>query len=214
MSEDTPVTYNKICSVCSARWASDETALDGYVHIGLCAKHADRLPIHDPRDKARRDSRSHKLRMGKKSGSYPFGTIPAKRCKESRHSRGSTFLVGGIKTIPTVEMKQAHDYNVCTASYGWRKLVIKIRKCISCQMLFESISARMCGCMSAEYLTPATLMGTEMIYADTWGKSDCKRRKGRSDGAAPDDKLPSYGNKRSISRQWVSRNVPRSGYDS
>ena len=51
-----------------------------------------------------------------------------------------------IKKLEDFRLRQLTDQNAARCAIGLVKIEIKIRRCLSCGILFESIHNRLCGC--------------------------------------------------------------------
>lgn len=204
------VTYNMVCVVCNERWASTEHPIGEVVHMSLCQAHQGKTLCHEPGYKASHDAAQHKRRMAKKRGLAVRQEESGTPAPERKHTRGSSKELYGIIAVPTVELKQAYTRNKdfeAVGLEGFKPLVIKIRKCIACKKLFESISHRSCGCRSADYLAPTSLYGVECIYADHWPVTERIKQVGSQRGPKGDDKLPPFRGRPSRGGAWIPYHV-------
>ncbi len=65
-----------------------------------------------------------------------------------------------LKTLPPSVVKDIEQKNVARKLAGLSPIVIKVRRCISCGLPFESAGNRTCGCTSR---TAGTIAGREII---------------------------------------------------
>ncbi len=65
-----------------------------------------------------------------------------------------------LKMLPPSVVKDIEQKNVARKLAGLSPIVIKVRRCISCGLPFESAGNRTCGCTSR---TAGTIAGREII---------------------------------------------------
>lgn len=68
-----------------------------------------------------------------------------------------------LKSIHEDKVRLLAEQNQARAYLGLPLLKIKIRKCVSCGSLFESIEERTCGCSEEQRNQLASYMGVEAL---------------------------------------------------
>ena len=51
-----------------------------------------------------------------------------------------------VKKLDEFHFRQLTEQNAAREALGLTKIAVKIRRCLSCERLFESVENRLCGC--------------------------------------------------------------------